>query len=125
MISQLEKLLTPERFADILCEDLHLPPAQFAEAIVTSIREQLEEYHLYAPHTHAKPAEPENTTVKTEESNQVTAGEDRVMTEVIDTAQESLPPASAEQPPATEEELRIIIKVSQSEICSDIFVASV
>lgn len=106
-----EKLLTPERFADILCEDLHLPPAQFAEAIVTSIREQLEEYHLYAPHTHAKPAEPENTTVKTEESNQVTAGEDRVMTEVIDTAQESLPPASAEQPPATEEELRIIIKL--------------
>ncbi|CAO3671370.1 unnamed protein product [Umbelopsis ramanniana] len=108
-----EKLLTPERFADILCEDLHLPPAQFVDAIVASIREQLEEYHLYAPNAHMKEPEQNKAAEVVEQVNGVTTDSDQVMTEATEpTASESLTtqtePASST---SAEEELRIIIKL--------------
>jgi hypothetical protein len=108
--------LTPERFADILCEDLHLPPAQFVDAIVASIREQLEEYHLYAPNAHMKePEENKAAEVVVEQPNGVTTDSDQVMSEATEpTASESLTTQTEPAPStSTEEELRIIIKVSQ------------
>jgi hypothetical protein len=104
-------LLTPERFADILCEDLHLPPAQFADAIVASIREQLEEYHLYAPSAHMKHPEEDKSTETVKQPNGVAADNDHVMTETANS--ESLTQAEPSQSTSLEEELRIIIKVSQ------------
>lgn len=107
--------MTPERFADILCEDLHLPPAQFVDAIVASIREQLEEYHLYAPNAHMKEPVENKAAEVVEQSNETNTDSDQVMSEVTEpTASESLSTQTEPAPStSTEEELRIIIKVSQ------------
>ncbi|GAB6028712.1 SWI SNF, matrix associated, actin dependent regulator of chromatin, sub b, member 1 [Chamberlinius hualienensis] len=39
-----ETLMTPEQFAEILCDDLDLSPVAFVPAIATSIRQQIEAY---------------------------------------------------------------------------------
>uniref|UniRef100_A0A8C7MRK0 SWI/SNF related BAF chromatin remodeling complex subunit B1 n=1 Tax=Oncorhynchus kisutch TaxID=8019 RepID=A0A8C7MRK0_ONCKI len=39
-----EKLMTPEMFAEILCDDLDLNPLAFAPAIASAIRQQIESY---------------------------------------------------------------------------------
>ena len=44
----LESLITPEHFAEVLCEDLQFPVHQFAPHISRSIREQIQDYHLPA-----------------------------------------------------------------------------
>ncbi|KAF8926329.1 SWI/SNF chromatin-remodeling complex subunit [Dissophora ornata] len=41
-----ESLITPEHFAEVLCEDLQFPVHQFAPQISRSIREQIQDYHL-------------------------------------------------------------------------------
>lgn len=38
----LETLITPEIFAEVLCDDLDLPPITFVQPISQSIRQQLE-----------------------------------------------------------------------------------
>ena len=40
----LETLITPEQFAEILCDDLELPSSSFAPAIASSVRQQCEQY---------------------------------------------------------------------------------
>ena len=40
--SSLERLITPEMFAEILCDDLDLNPVSFVPAISQAIRQQLE-----------------------------------------------------------------------------------
>lgn len=40
----LEKLMTPEMFAEILCDDLDLSPLAFVPAIASAIRQQIESY---------------------------------------------------------------------------------
>ena len=40
----LESLITPEQFAEILCEDLDLPMTQFIPAIAQSIRQQVDAF---------------------------------------------------------------------------------
>ena len=37
-------MITPEQFAEILCDDLDLPSSSFAAAIASSIRQQCEQY---------------------------------------------------------------------------------
>jgi chromatin structure-remodeling complex subunit SFH1 len=39
-----EELQTPERFAEIFCEDIDLPAIQHAHTIAAMIRGQLQEY---------------------------------------------------------------------------------
>lgn len=39
-----EKLMTPEMFAEILCDDLDLSPLTFVPAIASAIRQQIESY---------------------------------------------------------------------------------
>lgn len=39
-----EKLMTPEMFAEILCDDLDLNPLAFVPAIASAIRQQIESY---------------------------------------------------------------------------------
>lgn len=39
-----EKLMTPEMFAEILCDDLDLSPLAFVPAIASAIRQQIESY---------------------------------------------------------------------------------
>ena len=39
-----EQLLTPEQFAEILCDDLDLNPLMFVPAIAMGIRQQVEQY---------------------------------------------------------------------------------
>ena len=39
-----EKLMTPEMFAEILCDDLDLNPLTFVPAIASAIRQQIESY---------------------------------------------------------------------------------
>lgn len=40
----IEKLMTPEMFAEILCDDLDLSPLAFVPAIASAIRQQIESY---------------------------------------------------------------------------------
>lgn len=42
----LESLITPEHFAEVLCEDLQFPAHQFALPISRAIREQIQDYHI-------------------------------------------------------------------------------
>ena len=41
----LEQLITPELFAEILCDDLDLNTMAFVPAIAQAIRQQLESHH--------------------------------------------------------------------------------
>lgn len=41
----LESLITPEQFAEVLCDDLDLNPLPFVPAIAQSIRQQIEAFH--------------------------------------------------------------------------------
>ncbi|KAI8332305.1 hypothetical protein BC941DRAFT_359363 [Chlamydoabsidia padenii] len=43
-----EQLVTPEQFAEHMCEDLRLPPAAFIPQIARSIRDQVQDYYLHA-----------------------------------------------------------------------------
>ncbi|KAF7726437.1 SWI/SNF chromatin-remodeling complex subunit [Apophysomyces ossiformis] len=42
-----ETLITPEQFAEILCEDLHLPAGTFGPHIARAIRDQVHDYYLH------------------------------------------------------------------------------
>lgn len=44
LVSLSEQLISPEIFAEILCDDLDLPPANFVPAISQAIRTQVEAY---------------------------------------------------------------------------------
>ena len=37
-------MLTPEQFAEVLCDDLDLPPSAFAGPIAQSIRQQCDQF---------------------------------------------------------------------------------
>lgn len=39
-----EQIITPEQFAEVLCDDLDLPTAAFVTAIAHSIRQQIESF---------------------------------------------------------------------------------
>lgn len=41
----LESLITPEQFAEVLCDDLDLNPLPFVPAIAQSIRQQIEAFN--------------------------------------------------------------------------------
>lgn len=41
-----EKLMTPEMFAEILCDDLDLNPLTFVPAVASAIRQQIESYPM-------------------------------------------------------------------------------
>jgi hypothetical protein len=41
-------LVSPEQFAEVMCDDLRLPPAAFSDQIAKSIREQIDDYNLNA-----------------------------------------------------------------------------
>ena len=38
-----ETLISPEVFAEVLCDDLDLPPASFVPAVVQAIRQQIKQ----------------------------------------------------------------------------------
>lgn len=40
----LESLISPEVFAEVLCDDLDLPPAAFVPAVVQAIRQQIKQF---------------------------------------------------------------------------------
>lgn len=40
--------MTPEQFAEQMCEDLRLPPASFIPQITRSIKDQVQDYYLHA-----------------------------------------------------------------------------
>lgn len=44
MWNKSESLLTPEQFAEVLCDDLDLNPLNFVTAIAAAINQQLESY---------------------------------------------------------------------------------
>lgn len=41
-------MVSPEQFAEVMCDDLRLPPAAFSDQIAKSIREQIDDYNLNA-----------------------------------------------------------------------------
>ena len=41
-----ETLITPEQFAEVLCDDLELPNAQFVQPIASSIRQQCDQFSV-------------------------------------------------------------------------------
>jgi hypothetical protein len=45
LLFYLEQLITPEMFAEILCDDLDLNTMAFVPAIAQAIRQQLESHH--------------------------------------------------------------------------------
>ena len=40
-----ESLISPEQFAELLCDDLELPMSTFVPAIAQSLKQQLEQYN--------------------------------------------------------------------------------
>lgn len=44
MFASAEQSITPEQFAEVLCDDLDLPAISFVTAISQSIRQQIEAY---------------------------------------------------------------------------------
>ncbi|KAG0208065.1 SWI/SNF chromatin-remodeling complex subunit [Mortierella sp. GBA30] len=52
-----ESLITPEHFAEVLCEDMQFPAQQFAPHVAKSIREQIQDYHLPALSTALSPSD--------------------------------------------------------------------
>ncbi|CAG8627324.1 11846_t:CDS:10 [Dentiscutata erythropus] len=52
-----ETFITPEHFAEVLCDDLHFPPSQFAPIIVKQIRDQLQGYIIH-PLSSTEPPQP-------------------------------------------------------------------
>ncbi len=44
MLFSLETMITPEQFAEVLCDDLELPSSQFVSAIAASIRQQCDQF---------------------------------------------------------------------------------
>ncbi|CAO3584372.1 unnamed protein product [Absidia cylindrospora] len=43
-----EQLVTPEQFAEQMCEDLQLPPASFIPNLAQPIKDQVQLYYLHA-----------------------------------------------------------------------------
>ena len=39
-----DPMITPEQFAQVLCDDLDLPTSSFAPAIVSSVKQQVEQF---------------------------------------------------------------------------------
>ncbi|ORZ23898.1 hypothetical protein BCR41DRAFT_302385 [Lobosporangium transversale] len=62
-----ETLITPEHFAEVLCEDLQFPVQQFAPQVSRAIRDQIQDYHLPALSV-VEDSTGENDKVATEES---------------------------------------------------------
>ena len=44
LLFPLETLISPEVFAEVLCDDLDLPPASFVPAVVQAIRQQIKQF---------------------------------------------------------------------------------
>lgn len=49
LFSLIETVITAGMFAEMLCDDLDLPPSLFATDIAKAIQEQTEDYYLHAP----------------------------------------------------------------------------
>ena len=43
-LTLIETMITPEQFAEVLCDDLDLPSSSFSAAIASSIRQQCEQF---------------------------------------------------------------------------------
>lgn len=58
-------MITPEQFADVMCEDLKLPPNIFMDQISKAIKEQIDDYNLNASSMMKEDSEesPEQKTV--------------------------------------------------------------
>ncbi|CAO3563005.1 unnamed protein product [Mortierella alpina] len=65
-MSPTESLITPEHFAEVLCEDMQFPPQQFAPLIAKHIREQIQDYHLPVLSTTVPPLEDQDPVVQDE-----------------------------------------------------------
>ncbi|KAF9946936.1 SWI/SNF chromatin-remodeling complex subunit [Mortierella alpina] len=61
-----ESLITPEHFAEVLCEDMQFPAQQFAPLIAKHIREQIQDYHLPVLSTTVPPLEDQDPVVQEE-----------------------------------------------------------
>ncbi|KAF9928484.1 SWI/SNF chromatin-remodeling complex subunit [Mortierella alpina] len=61
-----ESLITPEHFAEVLCEDMQFPAQQFAPLIAKHIREQIQDYHLPVLSTTMPPIEDQDPVVQDE-----------------------------------------------------------
>ncbi|KAI9318523.1 hypothetical protein BX666DRAFT_1855571 [Dichotomocladium elegans] len=55
-----ETLITPEQFAEVMCEDLQLPATTFAPHIARTIHDQLQDYYVYDGTTDMGGDGPEN-----------------------------------------------------------------
>lgn len=64
--SSTESLITPEHFAEVLCEDMQFPAQQFAPLIAKNIREQIQDYHLPVLSTTMPPPEDQDPVVPEE-----------------------------------------------------------
>ncbi|KAI9494244.1 hypothetical protein BDB00DRAFT_762178 [Zychaea mexicana] len=52
-----ETLISPEQFAELMCEDLQLPPTTFVPNIAKGIKDQVEDYYLHAGSTRRRNTE--------------------------------------------------------------------
>ena len=72
----IETLITPDQFAEVMCEDLRLPPSTFAPLISRAIQDQLQDYYLHAGSTDmggdGADVEEEDKDEKDEKDSQVT-----------------------------------------------------
>ncbi|KAG0044213.1 SWI/SNF chromatin-remodeling complex subunit [Gryganskiella cystojenkinii] len=57
-----ESLITPEHFAEVMCEDMQFPPQQFAHLIAKSIKDQIQDYHIPVINTTSTLIEEEGIT---------------------------------------------------------------
>jgi hypothetical protein len=107
-LSFLETTITPEHFAEVLCDDLHFPAATFVPAIVKQIREQLQGYISHplssSDQFSTSPSVPPSLTNPSEEPN--------VSKEEYDNDGEPNTLNNTSEESNTHEELRILIKVN-------------
>lgn len=61
-VGKLETLITPEQFAEVMCEDLQLPPSTFAPYIARGIKDQIHDYYLHSGSMPKEDGEDEKTT---------------------------------------------------------------
>lgn len=121
-VSLLEQLVTPEQFAEHMCEDLRLPPASFIPQIARSIRDQVQDYYLHASSMVTnEPSDTEEDT-KLSLSTPLPSVSTPIKSEQQSTVDSPLPSTVQEtdtslQPPKKKSkqnaELRMLIKVSR------------
>lgn len=116
-------MVTPDQFAEVICEDLRLPMSGFLPMIASSIKEQLQDYFLNASSMVATPKSDDQRKRKYDELKQSLSDKENLdipSTPIVEEDEKLQSEGSAhvkledEKKPSTKQlELRTLIKVTR------------